>query len=727
MKRRIKSPPVLQYEATECGAASLKIVMAFMGRVVPLAQLRDRCGVSRDGVTASQIKFAAESYGLKVHAYRCSADQLKKQAYLPSILFWNFNHFLVLEGFEANNVFLNDPAFGRRSICWDEFLTSFTGVVMDFKAGPDFKYGGMEPKLYHLIPKLFSPYSHLVPWLLLISLFGVIPELFIAGSTSQFIDSYLQNSRGNIGIGVIWITSISALILIGLLNLKKQLLRIISTHLMKRLSSLLYVSLFSLPFKFFLQRSGGELSQRLLLPFMLVTLGINGVIDFLLSLGSGIIALIGGSLISPWLALFTLFITGGNAVLNIWIRELRKAENLKLAMLKGKNSGIGMSMIQAVESIKASGLENEAFVKWSVSFNEWLEEIQKQSLSNSLLGVVGSTSGFILRSGIILLGGLLIILGQLSLGQLMAFQFLVSLIQEPLQQITTFNSQLQNLDGEMGRLNDIVDTNVEPTIRSFHLSAYEPSSSFSNKMKGHLSISDLFFQFSHNTPLMFEGLSVDLQPGQHLAIVGSSGCGKSTLLRIICGLFQPSLGSILYDNRKWMDLDDTLIRNSLALVSQDVFLFAATVEENLSLWDNSFTHEGMLEALKEAGLFEELGGAAALQKIIHEGGTNLSGGQRQRIEIARALLRKPTILLMDEATSALDEKRERQVMQAIKHHKTTLITVAHRLYSAEISDLVLVLEHGKPVAIGHPVELAAVSGGPYKRLLDAELIDSERS
>jgi len=218
-----------------------------------------------------------------------------------------------------------------------------------------------------------------------------------------------------------------------------------------------------------------------------------------------------------------------------------------------------------------------------------------------------------------------------------------------------------------------------------------------------------------------------LQPGKHLAIVGSSGCGKSTLLRIICGLFQPSLGSILYDNRKWMDLDDTLIRNSLALVSQDVFLFAATVEENLSLWDNSFTQEGMLEALKEAGLFEELGGAAALQKIIHEGGTNLSGGQRQRIEIARALLRKPTILLMDEATSALDEKRERQVMQAIKHNKTTLITVAHRLYSAEISDLVLVLEHGKPVAIGHPVELAAISGGPYKRLLDAELIDSERS
>ena len=242
-------------------------------------------------------------------------------------------------------------------------------------------------------------------------MFGVIPELFIAGATSQFVDGYLQNSRENIGVGVIWVASFSALTLVGLLYLKKQLLRVIGNLLMRRLSSLVYVALFSLPYKFFLQRSGGELSQRLLLPFLLVSLGINGVIDFLLSVGSAVIALIASCFISPWLTCFTLFVAGGNTALNIWIRELRKGENLKLAMLKGKNIGIGISIIQGVESIKASGLENESFVKWAVSFNEWLEEFQKQSLSNSLLGVVGTTSGFILRSGVVLLGGLLIILG----------------------------------------------------------------------------------------------------------------------------------------------------------------------------------------------------------------------------------------------------------------------------------------------------------------------------
>ena len=720
MNKRIKSPPVLQFEATECGAASLKIVLAFMGRVVPLAQLRDRCGVSRDGVTAGQIKRAAESYGLKVHAYRCSAEQLKNDASLPSILFWNFNHFLVLEGFDANNVFLNDPAVGRRSVCWDDFLASFTGVVLDFKAGPDFQYGDSDLNLYHLIPRLFNPYLALVPWLIIISLFGVIPELFIAGATSQFVDGYLQNSRENIGVGVIWITSISALTLVGLLYLKKQLLRVIGNLLMRRLSSLVYVALFSLPYKFFLQRSGGELSQRLLLPFLLVSLGINGVIDFLLSVGSGVIALIASCFISPWLTCFTLSVAGGNTALNIWIRELRKGENLKLAMLKGKNIGIGISIIQGVESIKASGLENESFVKWAVSFNEWLEEFQKQSLSNSLLGVVGTTSGFILRSGVVLLGGLLIILGQLSLGQLMAFQFLIGLIQDPLQQVSMFTNQLQNLDGEMGRLNDVVDSEIDPTVRSFRFSSYDSSSISSLKLQGDINVNNLSFQFSHNTPIMFAGLNINLQAGQHLAIVGSSGCGKSTLLRILCGLYQPTSGSILYDNRSWMNWDDSLIRSSLALVSQDVFLFAATIEENLSLWDSTFTQPEILIALKEAGLFEELGGAVALQKFLHEGGANLSGGQRQRIEIARALLRKPSILLMDEATSALDEHRERQVMQAIKRHSPTLITVAHRLYSAEISDLVLVLDQGKPVEFGNPYELAKVSGGFYQRLLAAE-------
>jgi ABC-type bacteriocin/lantibiotic exporter with double-glycine peptidase domain len=293
------------------------------------------------------------------------------------------------------------------------------------------------------------------------------------------------------------------------------------------------------------------------------------------------------------------------------------------------------------------------------------------------------------------------------------------MIEAPLQQLNLLTGQIQQLDGEMGRLNDVVDTNVDPSVRSFNLSRSDQTID-AIQLEGRIQICDLAFQFSHTTPRLFSGLQLNLEPGQHLSIVGSSGSGKSTLLRVICGLLQPTEGSILYDGRSWMDWDDASLRQSLSLISQDVFLFKASLFDNLTLWDPRFTQSEALTALKDAGLLDELGGAAALQMLLLEGGRNLSGGQRQRVEIARALLRKPSLLLMDEATSALDERREREVIAAVKRIPRTLITVAHRLHSAQVSDLVLVLNQGEAVEIGHPLDLAANPNGHYRRLLEAE-------
>lgn len=719
MNRRIKAPTVLQYEAVECGAASLKIVLGCFGRVVPLAELRERCGISRDGVTAIQLKRAAQSYGMEVRAYRCSAEQLRQRALVPAVLFWNFNHFLVLEGFERNKAYLSDPASGRRSVDWEEFQTSFTGVVLELNPGDDFVRGGRDPSLYHRVPQLIRPYASVLPWLLIVAGVAAIPELFIAGATAQFIDSFLQEGRQNIAIPVVWITVIAAVVLIAILNLQKLLLRTLGNLLTRRVASLLYISLFSLPYRYFLQRMGGELSQRLSLPFSLVQLSVNGVVDFILSLGSGLLALVVGLFISPVLTVFTLLLSGGNAAFSLWMREWRKGDNFRLAMVQGKAMGVGMAVVQGIESVKASGLENEAFVQWSASFNEGLAELQKQSLANAFAGLVGTTSGFLLRTGVILVGGLLIILGQLSLGELMAFQFLMGMIQAPLQQLNLLTSQMQQLDGEMGRLNDVVDTEADVQVRSFNLARTDEVTP-ETQLEGHIQISDLAFQFSHTTARMFSGLNLDLPAQQHLAIVGGSGSGKSTLLRVLCGLLHPTEGSILYDNRPWMAWDDPSLRRSLALVSQDVFLFKASLFENLTLWDPRFSQAAALTALNDAGILEELGGAASLQLQLLEGGRNLSGGQRQRVEIARALLRRPSMLLMDEATSALDQRRERQVIAAVKRTPRTLITVAHRLHSAEVSDLVLVLHQGEPVELGHPRELAARSDGHYRRLLAAE-------
>jgi ABC-type bacteriocin/lantibiotic exporter with double-glycine peptidase domain len=186
------------------------------------------------------------------------------------------------------------------------------------------------------------------------------------------------------------------------------------------------------------------------------------------------------------------------------------------------------------------------------------------------------------------------------------------------------------------------------------------------------------------------------------------------------GHVKPSQGAILYDGRPWLAWDDPTLRASIALVSQDVFLFPATIEQNLTLWDPRYGASEALAALEQAGLLDDLGGAGALGMKLGEGGGNLSGGQRQRVEIARALLRQPTLLLMDEATSALDDRRERQIMAAVKRVPRTLITVAHRLHAAQISDWVLVLDQGQLIEQGTPQQLAA-SGGAYSTLLAAEL------
>jgi ATP-binding cassette subfamily B protein len=509
--------------------------------------------------------------------------------------------------------------------------------------------------------------------------------------------------------------------LIALLNLQKLLLRSLGFLLLKRISSLLYISLFSLPYRYFVQRMRGEVATRLILPFSLVQLSVNGVIGFVLSLGSGLLALLVGLLISPWLSLLTVAIAGGNSALTLWIREVRKGDNYKLAVLQGKAAGIGMYVIQCIESIKASGLENESFMQWSGSFNDALAELQKQSLATSLVGLIGTTSGFLLRCSVILLGGVMIIMGQITLGELMAFQFLMGMIQAPLQQLNLLSTQLQQLDGEMGRVNDVIDTEVDPLVRSFQMAAAADRPQ--RQLAGSLELRDLGYQFSSTTPLMFGGLNLSLQAGAHLAIVGGSGSGKSTLLRLIAGLHRPSQGRILYDGRDWLDWDDPTLRASIALVSQDVFLFPATLEQNLSLWDPRFRSSDALTALAEAGLLDDLGGAGALAMQLGEGGGNLSGGQRQRVEIARALLHQPTVLLMDEATSALDERREQQILTAIKRTPRTLVTVAHRMYGAQISDWVIVLEQGQLVEQGHPKDLAEANGH-YRLLLEAELVSA---
>lgn len=728
--KRVKTSNMLQYESVECGAVSLKIILSYFGKTVSLADLRRDCGISRDGATAAQLKRVAESHGMTVRARRMSPRKVPVEVKFPCIIFWNSNHFLVLEGFDRNgsHAYLSDPARGRTRVTRDLFNKSFSFVVLELEPTTGFEVNNIQERPNQWIWPELGRARALVGLLITLGVLAGLPELFIAGASSQFVDGYLQEGRRNLGLPIIWLSGTALLVLGLILGLQKYLVRELAQRMAQRLGAMAMFSLLIQPYRFFAQRLRGELATRMILPNAIVRLGVAGLMDYMISLSSSLVALVVGFLISPVLSIFALSVIGGNIVLTLVLKQLRLDQNLKLSVIEGKTHGKSIATLSGIEAIKSSGLESTSFRDWVGSFTETLAELQKQSLGNSLAGVIASTSGFVLRSCVVLIGGALIIAGRMTLGELIAFQFILALLQGPLDQITMVNNQLQVLDGQLGRLGDLLGGEIDPLVRSFSPQHGATSSTDqaapeadpgNEKLAGGIEINSLGFRYSCITPLMFSPLSLSITPGMHVALIGGSGSGKSTLLKLIAGLYTPTQGSIHYDGKAWEEHDDLLIRNSLGYISQEIFTFTASIYDNLTLWNPRYSMAAAQKLLEESHILDDIGGATALERVLKESGSDLSGGQRQRVEIARALLREPSLLLLDEATSALDDRTERQVMEFIKRRGNTLISVAHRMYTAEISDLVVVLDRGEVVQVGSPNELRARKG-IYADLLRAE-------
>ncbi len=731
--KRVKTPSILQYESVECGAVSLKIILSYFGKTVSLAELRRDCGISRDGATAAQLKRVAEKHGMAVRARRMSYRKLPAEAKFPCIIFWNGDHFLVLEGFDRNgsHAYLSDPARGRTRLTRDLFNKSFSSVVLELEPAAGFEANTIQEQPNRWIWPELGRARTVLGLLIVLGMLAGLPDLFIAGASSQFVDGFLQEGRRNLGLPIIWLSGTALLVLGLILGLQKYLVREMAQRMSQRLGAMAMFSLLNQPYRFFAQRLRGELATRMILPNAIVRLGVAGLLDYMVSLGSSLVALVVGFLISPVLSIFSLSIIGSNIALTLVLKQVRLDQNLKLSVIEGKTQGKSIAALSGIEAIKSSGLESTAFRDWVGSFTETLSELQRQSLGNSLAGVIASTSGFVLRSCVVLIGAALIIAGRMTLGELIAFQFILALLQGPLDQLTLVNSQLQMLDGQLGRLGDLLEGEVDPLVRSFSPQQAAPSAlpragetapeadPGADKLAGSIDITSLGFRYSCTTPLMFSPFNLSITPGMHVALIGGSGSGKSTLLKLIAGLYTPTQGTIHYDGKAWEEQDDLLMRNSLGYISQEIFTFTASIYDNLTLWNPRYSLAAAQKLLEESHILDDIGGATALERVLKESGSDLSGGQRQRVEIARALLREPTLLLLDEATSALDDRTERQVMAFIKRRGNTLISVAHRMYTAEISDLVVVLDRGEVMQVGSPAELRA-QAGIYADLLQAE-------
>lgn len=695
MKTYVKTPTIYQMEATECGAASLSMVFAYFGKYVPLEQMRIETGVSRDGCNAANIMRCAKKFGLECHGYRKEPEALKSLE-LPCIIHWNFNHFVVFEGYKGNYAYLNDPAIGRRRITQEELDDSFTGIVLTFKPTEGFQKEKKKGTTFTYIKARLKGQYGVLFKLVYIGLLLVFPGLVLPVLSQIFMDDILVAGYTD------WLTKL--LVFMGALVLLKVGLSFYRSLVLQRLSSKMTMvsgygflrHMLRLPVSFFDQRYAGDLVERMesntnVNDFLAGELA-ETVLNIMVALFYLAVLIFYSPIMTAVGMLDILICLAAVFISNTFI----SGTTMKLQISGGKLYAAVCAGLSITDTIKASGAETE-YTNRILGFQaKQANHEQDLNKYQQITGAIPDAAGKVTDALFLLVGGILVIRGELTLGMLLAFNSLFDSFAEPVNQLVGFIQKIQKLKADISRVEDINnyaederydDNNQKKTMRS--------------KLSGDLELRDVSFGYSMLKPPLVENFSFHLGSGESIAFVGASGCGKSTVSKMVSGLYRPWSGEILADGQPITEISTEVLNASISTVSQNIVLFAGSIRDNLTMWNPAVLEEDMIEAAKDACIHDFI----MRQKDgydyqLSEGASNVSGGQRQRLEIARALAVKPTILIMDEATSALDPIIEKQILDNIKRRGCTCVIVAHRLSAIRDCNQIIVMNQGKIVQRG---------------------------
>ncbi|MEW9122500.1 MAG: NHLP family bacteriocin export ABC transporter peptidase/permease/ATPase subunit [Thermotaleaceae bacterium] len=713
IEKRRKVPTILQMEAVECGAASLAMILAYYKLYVPLEELRIECGVSRDGSKAGNVLRAARKYGLEAKGYRKEPNELKTMKG-PTIIHWNFNHFLVLEGFKDGKAYLNDPGSGPRTVSEEEFDQAFTGVVLTFEVTPNFKKGGSKPSIIKAITNRVKGSEVALTYVILVGLAMVIPGLLIPVFSKIFVDDILLGGTTTWLKALLWGMGITAVLRAILTWLQEYYLLRLETKIALSSSGQFLWHVLRLPVNFFQQRYIGDISVRMksndTVAELLSGQMASTVLDFVMIIFYFILML-QYDIVLTTVGLIV-------AIINIFYLKLvsNKREDLNSKLLQdyGKLQGTAMSGLQIIETLKATGSESDFFSKWAGYQAKTLNAEQKMGVSTQLLSGIPSFLTSLTNTLVLILGGYRILNGHMTVGMLVAFQSLMSSFMGPVNNLVGLGGELQTLKGDMNRLDDVLKYPIDPQVEEKYI---EKIKNQKEKLEGYVELKNITFGYSPLDPPLIDNFSLKLKPGERIALVGGSGSGKSTVAKLVAGLYSPWSGEILFDDINRKDIPKAVINNSLSVVDQDITMFQGTIKDNIALWSTTISELDIVRAAKDAAIHNDITArGGGYQYTLDEGGSNFSGGQRQRLEIARALTGNPSILILDEATSALDPMTEKIVDESIRRRGCTCIIVAHRLSTIRDCDEIILLEQGKIVERGTHESLIA-SDGYYRKLI----------
>ena len=715
---RVKVPTILQMEATECGAACLGMILAHYGLWVPLEKLRQECGVNRDGSKASCVIRAARNRHCKASGFRWNAYNLLEQISekpFPLIIHWEFNHFVVLEGIKNGVAYLNDPGMGRRTVEWDRFVTSYTGIALQIRPDVGFVREGARYNVFKEIAKKLFLDKWALLFVILLGFFAIVPGLASPIFNQIFMDEIITGKHPE------WVFSFFlAMTLSFLLTAAISFLRsIILTRWQRKLTLSDFSSYFwhmlRLPMQFFHQRYAAEVAGRVAYNESIAQVLSDSAATAVLDLMVAIFYLL---LLLQYNVTLTLIGISFSAIGFIVLFAMRRHLtdlSMRIQQDAGKAYGVSMNGLRMIETIKANGDESDFFTKWAGYQTKVLAASQETTLWSMSMSLIPSLLGGVNGALIMTFGGFSIMDGAMTAGMFMAFQNLMNSFQAPVNKIMGLSSVLQTTEMQMQRLNDVKNYKID----SLNFPENENEKSFTkDRLSGELTISDLNFGYSPLEAPLLQNFNLNIGSGEWVAVVGSSGSGKSTLAKIVTGLYEEWSGKILFDGVERKNLPRAVILNSLAAVDQDIFLITGTIAENIALFDKSVRKSDIIQAAKDACIHEDIikleGGYEAM---VSEGGLNFSGGQRQRLEIARALAINPSFLILDEATSALDPITEIKVLENIRHRGCSCLIIAHRLSTIRDCDEIIVLSYGKIVERGTHRDMVK-HDGPYRKLIE---------
>ena len=691
--KRVKVPTMLQQAATECGAASLGMVLAHYGLWKTLDELRHELGVDRDGASAQEVADGAESLGLAVSGSRVSTKDLGKLS-LPAILWWNRCHFLVLEGASHGLVHLNDPSRGRVTLPVDEFDAGYSGIALELKPKPEFEKGGHQFSTTQSLWNRLRTSKKGATLAIYTGLLGMLLGLLGAPLSQVFLNDGVEASDKTVIPGVVAALLVVSCFRAGLTLMQYGVLARLQSKFSLTGTDSLLDRMLRLPMMFFMERAVGDLSQRV---------GYNAQVAMLLasqmaSASIAVLAFVGYALLLLYYNLtigaLVLLITGLNVVVLRAVMDRRTTMQGRILRRQNDLRGLATASIRNIETLKSTGQEDQTFARLSGMQTDYISATAALVPSSSLLAALPTALMALTNAVILVIGGLFIASGDLTYGALLAIQGLALSLSQPIQAIMSTGGKLQVITASLEALDDVLSNPEAERFERSELGADEQAPHFA----GHLQIRNLCFAYGEKAPLLLDGFNLELRPGSRVALVGVSGAGKTTIGNLAAGLLEPRSGDVLFDGRPLSGYPAGVLEQRLAKVDQNVVLFSGTLAQNVSLWDSSIPYPQIADALADAQVLDDvLSREQALDCLVEEDGRNFSGGQCQRIEIARALVRNPSFLVLDEATSALDDVTELLVMNAIRRRGVAALVIAHRLSTIRDADEIIVLGRGGKV------------------------------